>query len=201
MKNYGSISDDELYCSFLSGDTSSYDQLMIRYGDSLLLYLNGYLHDWQDAEDMMIEAFARIMAKKPRIQRGCFRAYLFKTGRNLALRFYERRTRLRTFSIDSMEIEAADNVIAAASDYQADGEEIHQHIADEERKRVLMRCLERIDPELREALWLIYFDGLSYAEAASVMGVKVKRIDRLLVRGRQQMKKELGKEGVTNAYE
>ena len=62
-------SDHELYSLFLAGDTRAYDELMIRYGDSLTVYLNGYLHDWHDAEDLMIEAFARIMAKKPRIRR------------------------------------------------------------------------------------------------------------------------------------
>ena len=59
--------DDELYSSFISGDNSAYDELMIRYGDSLTIYMNAYLHNWQDSEDMMIEDFARIMVKKPRI--------------------------------------------------------------------------------------------------------------------------------------
>ena len=75
--------DDELYHLFLSGDTTSYDELMIRHGDSLTVYLNGYLHDWQDSEDLMIEAFARIMVKRPRMSEGKFKAYLFKTARNL----------------------------------------------------------------------------------------------------------------------
>ena len=33
--------DDELYHLFLSGDTTSYDELMIRHGDSLTVYLDG----------------------------------------------------------------------------------------------------------------------------------------------------------------
>jgi len=61
------ITDDTLYREFLSGDGSSYDQLMLRYGDSLTFYLHGITHDWHDAEDMMIEAFARIMARKLKI--------------------------------------------------------------------------------------------------------------------------------------
>ena len=60
-------SDYELYLQFLHGDTASYDQLMIRYGDRLTFYLNGYIHDMYEAEDLMIEAFARIMAKKERM--------------------------------------------------------------------------------------------------------------------------------------
>ena len=189
MNGYERMTDDELYGSFLQGDTTAYDQLMIRYGDALLLYLSGYLHDWHEAEDHMIEAFARIMAKRPSIGEGNFKAYLFRTGRNLALRFFERRSRMQTFSVESMEVDLPDEASVA------------QNLLRSERQQTLSRCIDRIESELREALWLVYVDELSYAQAASVMGVKVKRIDRLLYRGKQQMRIELAKEGITNAYE
>jgi len=88
-------SDDILYNSFLSGDTSAYDSLMVRYGDSLTIYLYGYLHNWQDAEDMMIEAFARVMVRMPRIRDGGFKPYLYKTARNLASRFHSRQHEIK----------------------------------------------------------------------------------------------------------
>ena len=31
--------DDNLYTAYLAGDTSAYDRLMIKYGDSLTMYL------------------------------------------------------------------------------------------------------------------------------------------------------------------
>lgn len=201
MSNFETMSDDLLYSSFLQGETIAYDQLMIRYGDSLVLYLNGYLHDWQEAEDLMIEAFARIMAKRPSIQSGNFKAYLFRTGRNLALRFHERRRRVQMFSVDSMEPDLADSVLAKSPEVREESIPASQKLVDEERKRTLSLCIGRIEPELREALWLVYVDELSYAQAANVMGVKVKRIDRLLYRGKQQMRVELEKEGITNAYD
>lgn len=193
--------DDELYQLYLHGNTAAYDQLMIRYGDSLMLYLNGYLHDWHEAEDLMIEAFARIMAKKPSIREGAFKAYLFRTGRNLALRFFERKRRLRTFSMDGMDGDLAENILAADTGPHTVRSSAEEEFRGSERRRILLLCLERIEPELREALWLVYVEGLTYAQAATVTGVKEKRIDRLLSRGKQQMRKELAKEGVTSAYE
>lgn len=192
--------DDELYHLFLSGDTTSYDELMIRHGDSLTVYLNGYLHDWQDSEDLMIEAFARIMVKRPRMNEGKFKAYLFKTARNLASRFHSVKRRMDTFSLDSMNQEVQNIVLqgasgAAANDHGA------QRIVDDERREMLMMCLDRIDPELREALWLVYMEELTYNEAALVMGVKPKRVDHLLTRGKEHMRRELAKEGIRNAYE
>lgn len=181
--------DDELYRQFLGGKTSAYDELMIRYGDSLTFYLYGYLHNWQDAEDLTVEAFARLMVKKPRIREGGFKAYLYKTARNLASRFHSRERRIESFSLEGAEKE----LVGSFSP-----EECFQ---DEEKKRILHLCLERIDPELREALWLVYFEELSYADAAAVMGVSKKRVDHLLQRGKTLLRTELMKEGITNAHE
>ena len=181
--------DDELYRQFLGGRTSAYDELMILYGDSLTFYLYGYLHNWQDAEDLTVEAFARIMVKKPRIREGGFKAYLYKTARNLASRFHSRESRAEIFSLEGAEKELADSLL------------LENHLQEEEKKHILHLCLERIDPALREALWLVYFEDLSYEDAAGVMNVSRKRVDKLLQRGKTILRTELEKEGITNAHE
>ena len=192
--------DDTLYQHFLQGDTASYDELMIRYGDRLTFYLHGYLHDINDAEDLMIEAFARIMAKRPNIGEGAFKAYLFKTARNLALRHHEQKRKMQVFSIDSLDSEIAERVLAAGTGQIDRNSPVEEDIGLEERKQLLHLCLDRIEPELKEALWLIYFEEMSYAEAAAVMKVNRKKIDHLLQRGKKNMKIELVKEGMVSAY-
>ena len=181
-------SDDQLYHQFLRGDVSSYDQLMIRYGDSVTFYINGYTNNLRDGEDLMIEAFARIMVKKPFIQKGAFKAYLYKTARNLALRFCEKRKGVIVFGLEELNKELSDSML---NDVAGN---------DSEREAILHMCLERIDPELKEALWLVYCDELTYAQAAEVMHVSAKRIDHLLTRGKEHMRRELRKEGISNAY-
>jgi len=94
------MTDDELYRAFLRGNTDFFDELMIRYGDSLTYYLAGKLGNLEDAEDMMIEAFARIMVKRPKIQEGNFKAYLFKVARNLVSKHYTRPGLRDVFSIE-----------------------------------------------------------------------------------------------------
>ena len=191
--------DDVLYRQYLEGDTASYDELMIRYGDRLTYYLYGYLHDMNDAEDLMIEAFARIMAKRPKICEGAFKTYLYKTARNLALRHQERQRRMQSFSIDALDGELADIVLATGNP-SGESSPVEDEMGQAERNRILHLCLDRIEPELKEALWLIYFEGMSYDQAASVMKVNSKRIDHLLQRGKRQMRNELVLEGVMNAF-
>ena len=188
MDNAGQMNDDTLYTCYRNGETEAFDQFMIRYGDSLTRYLYRYLNDWQDAEDLMIEAMARIMAKRPRISEGCFKAYLYKTGRNLASRFHLNRTRISQFSLDEYE--------EIIGDYYP----METRAVEEERRQILHRCLDRIDPKMKEALWLVYYEGMTYAQAGIVMGVNSKKVDHLLNRGKKKMRQELEKEGITDAY-
>ena len=200
-------SDTELYESFLSGDTAAYDMLLISYGDSLTMYLHNYLKDSHMSEDLMIEAFARIMVKKPGIGEGNFKAYLYKTGHNLALRYLKRNARLKIFSIDGMEPEIAEYILynGTANNENGFGRGSYGDPLDEtllkERQQCIMQCMDRIEPELKEVLWLIYFEKMTYAQTAEVMGVKTKRVERLLVRAREHMRREMKKEGITNAHE
>ena len=181
------IQDYDLYRGFLAGDENSYDRLMLRYGDSLTFYLHGITHDWHDAEDMMIETFARIMVKRPRIGEGAFKTYLYRTGRNLAIRHQGKMRNRQNFSLEDLDTESA------AEDY------LEERVTDEERRQALHLCMERIDPDLKEILWLIYFEEMSYVQAAEVMKVNAKRIDHQLTRAKAILRKELEKEGITGA--
>ncbi len=135
----------------------------------------------------MLELFARIMVRKPTIRKGCFRAYLFKAARHEASRFHRLRTRLQEFSLD--------DELPPSEDSPEDA------ILRSERGAALQRCLARTDARYREPLWLIYAMGLSYAQAASVIGCATKKVDNLVTAGKKLLRRELEKEGITHAFE
>ena len=179
------MTEDELYRAYLSGDASAGDALMLRLGDALTAYLSAFLHHPQDAEDMMLDCFTVILVNKPAIGDGHFRAYLFRMARNKANRLWKLRLRRREFSLDES-LPSGD-----ASPEEA--------IQSSERDRSLHRCLNRIAPQYREALWLVYAVGLSYSQTADVLGCGRKRVDNLLANGKKQLKAALEKEGITRA--
>ena len=183
------MTDDQLYRDYLAGDRTAGDRLMLRYGDSLTAYLDAFLHDPQDAEDLMIDCFAAILVDKPRISEGNFRAYLFKTAWHKACRQYRIRAKRSEFSLD-------EELIDTLAD---DGDSPPEAAAREERNALLMKCLNRIAPQYREALWLVYVMEMSYANAASVLGCGVKRVENMLNNGKARLRAELEKEGITNA--
>ena len=48
------ISDEMAYREYLEGREESADILVDRYGDALTYYINGYIHDIHESEDLMI---------------------------------------------------------------------------------------------------------------------------------------------------
>ncbi|MBO5995349.1 MAG: RNA polymerase sigma factor [Firmicutes bacterium] len=176
-------SDDQLYRQYLAGDQSAGDELLLRHGEELMGYLDAFLHNAHDAEDLMLDVFTIILVDKPKIREGNFRAYLYKVARNKANSLWRMRFRRREFELDE----------ALPSMEEAPEEKAHK--AD--RDAILYRCLNRIAPQYREALYLVYLSDMSYAKAAEVMGCSEKKIDNMLANGKKRMRQELEKEGLS----
>ena len=177
--------DDELYRQYLAGDPSAGDRLMLRYGDRLTAYLDAFLHNPHDAEELMLDCFAAVLVKKPEIREGNFRAYLFRVARYKANRLWRIRLKRKEFCLDE-----------TLTVQETDPEE---HAEKSERNTALYRCLNRIAPQYREALWLVYGCGMSYAQAGQVMGSGLTKTENLLKNGKNRLRQELGKEGISHA--
>ncbi len=178
-------SDDELYRQYLAGDASAGDQLMLRYGDQLVAYLDAFLHNTHDAEDLMLDCFAVVLVNKPEIREGSFLAYLFQVARYKANHLWRIRLKRTEFSLDETLISR--------------GASPEEYAEKSERNTVLYSCLNRIAPQYREALWLVYGYGMSYAQATRIMGCNMTRTENLLKNGKNRLRQELEKEGITHA--
>ena len=179
------MSDEELYRRYLDGDEKSVDELMNRYETALILYITGYLHDVHEAEDLMIEVFTYLFTKRPAIRDGGLKAYLYKAARHMALRHKSKRRTV--FSLEDLAEEPEVETL------------IEEVVKNRERSRILHLCMGRLHTEYREALYLTYFEEMSYAEAAEVMGKNIKQITNMVYRGKQSLRELLEKEGITNA--
>lgn len=179
------IPDETTYRRYLDGEEKAADLLVEKYGDPLTLYINCYIKDIHEAEDLMIEAFSRIFAKeRPIIGEGAFKSYLYKTARNLAFR-YRKKHRLNFLSFDELDFEPQSDVPADTELYRS------------ERRCQLYNALEKLKAEYREALYLVYFEDMSYRNAATVMNKSESQITKLVYRGKQSLKAILEQEGFT----
>ena len=77
---------------------------------------------------------------------------------------------------------------------------VEETVQSAERARLLRTCMAELHEDYREALFLVYFEGLSHAETAAVMGKREKQVADLIYRGKIALRKRLEQEGITDAY-
>ena len=77
---------------------------------------------------------------------------------------------------------------------------VEEAVHSAERARLLRTCMTELHEDYREALFLVYFEGLSHAETAAVMGKREKQVADLIYRGKIALRKRLEQEGITDAY-
>lgn len=183
IRDEADMTDEELYRSYLTDDTTGLEELMRRYGSALTLYIDGYVGDIHEAEDLMIEVFSYLFTKRPHIRDGGLRAYIYKAARHMALRYKSRRRPV--FCLDDLPQEPEAEML------------VEEVVKSKERSQLLHLCMEQLHVEYREALYLTYFEELSYKEAARVMEKNVKQITNLVYRGKQSLRRLLEQEGFT----
>jgi len=171
----------EAYERFLSGDESGLAVIVEAYGDRLLRYINSYVHDENTAEDLLSETFLKLIVRKPRLRgESLFKTYLFAIGRNEALRFLRRKR---------AEVPLEEWMPAPAYG-------VHCDLEQKERAKQLHRLLHTLPSTYREALYFMYFEGLSCSEIARVLHKTNRQVTNVLHRGRVALRTAMEKEGM-----
>lgn len=85
-----------------------------------------------------------------------------------------------------------------AGDVRALVEEV---VRTRERDEILHFCRQQLNSDYREALYLVYFEGMSYRQTSKIMGKNVKQITNMVYRGKIGLRKILEKEGITGVEE
>lgn len=172
------------YRRFLNGDESAFDEIIKELFDNLVFFIDRYVHDIHAAEDIAIDAFSDLVVNKHRYNfKVTLKTYLFMLGRSRALNYIKHRK-----AINFVELTQADNI----SDEQETLEEI---ILSDEKKRIVNNALNSLTDDMRVVVHLIYFEDLSYDEAAKVMKKNRKQVDNLLYRAKKELRIILGKDG------
>lgn len=178
-------SDEIIYDRFLEErNEEDFRILLERHKDRLVLFLNGYMHNLADAEELMLDAFAEVaLGRSIFAGRSSFRTWLYSIGKKLALS-HLRKTGRR------MEVgeEAAEGVEGTV---QAPDVTLLQ----EEGKKELYQALESLNSEYRQVLMLLYFEEMSHEEVARVMRKSMKQIYNLTERGKKALREALERMG------
>ena len=177
-------SPEEAFRKYLEGDKSAFSYLIDQFHDPLIFFINGIVKDPNTAEDIAADCFAELIARPHRFGfKSTLKSYIFAIAHNKAVSHIRKHSR----------VTALDNTpnLAADDDYA----EIETRMIADDRSRRLHDALPRLNDNYRTALLLVYFEGMSYTEAAQTMHKTVKQIDNYVSRGKAALKKILTEEG------
>jgi RNA polymerase sigma-70 factor (ECF subfamily) len=127
-----------------------------------------------DAEDLVQETFARVFARPRRLRRDDELPYLLQAMRNTYLTGL--RTRGRRPQTVELPAEASETLRSPRAEPEAAFEQ-----------RELLATIAALPPDFRDALVAIDLVGLSYREAALLLGVPEATITTRLYRARQRV--------------
>ena len=172
------------YRRFLDGDESAFDEIMKEYFDNLVFFIDRFVHDIHAAEDIAIDAFSDLVVNKHRYNfKVTLKTYLFMLGRSRALNYIKHRK-----VIDFVELTEAEKT-------SSEQETLEEIVLADERKRVVNNALNALPDDMRVVIHLVYFEDLTYDEAAKVMKKNRKQVDNLLYRAKKELRIILGKDG------
>lgn len=173
----------ESYRRYLDGDDNGIVDIIRDYKDGLTLYLCGITGNIFSAEDAMEDTFFKIVTKKPRFSgKSSFKTWLYSIGRNTAIDSMRKRSRLSDSPIEDI----------SAADETAD---LERNYLKEEQKIAIHKAISSLNPDYRQILHLIFFEGFSNGEAADIMRKGKRQIENLLYRAKSALRSELEKEG------
>lgn len=169
------------YRRYLNGEENAFDDIQKMYFERLTLFADRYLNDIAAAEDVAIDTLLQLIIHKKRYNfKTSLKTYLYTIAHNRAVNALKSRSRSNT---------------SAIAEDLADRLDLEQTVLDTERAGALYKALGTLPKDMEKALYLVYFEQLSYKDTAKVLGCTAKKVDNLLSRGKTIIKSTLEKEG------
>ena len=159
----------------------AYHRALADHADSLKAYASRLLGDPTAAEDVAQDAFLALYRHLNQVPAAAFRPWLFRVARNLCLdQLRRRKFKLSLFR----DLQKDDEHPFTPPD--RDGIRPDEVAETREAQQAIEQAISELPTKFREAFLLCEVEGLSYEDAAAVMGCPVKTVSTRLFRARQR---------------
>lgn len=166
------------------GEDNALGEIMDRWQNAVAGFLMRLVGEREDALDLAQETFARVYEGRARYRPGSsFRAWLFTIASNLARNHLRWRARHPTRRLDTAE---ASDPRPADPDPPPDMATHNRELA-----RAVRKAVEALPEDLRIAVVLAEYEGLSQDEIARVLRCSRKAVEMRVYRARAKLRDAL----------
>lgn len=180
--------DRELVERAQRGDARAFDALVRKYQHRVVGLVGRYVHDWSECQDVAQDVFVRAWRALGNFRGDAqFSTWLHRIAVNTAKNhLVAQNRRPPTDDVDVMDAEQYDHGFRLRDTDTPEHELLRQEI-----ETTVMSAVNRLPPELREAITLREVEGLSYEEIAERMGCPIGTVRSRIFRARDAIDTQL----------
>lgn len=189
MSNESQAAADQLLVKRVqAGDKRAFDLLVKQYQHKIIGLIGRYVYDQHEALDVAQEAFIKAYRALPGFRGdSAFYTWLYRIAINTAKNHLVARNR-RPPDVD---VDVDDAQYLGAESELRELETPENALYRDELERVVKQTLDRLPEDLRVALTLREFEGMSYEDIANVMDCPVGTVRSRIFRAREAIDKEI----------
>ncbi|WP_305907206.1 RNA polymerase sigma factor RpoE [Methylomarinum sp. Ch1-1] len=180
--------DKELVKRVQEGDKSAYDLLVIKYQHKIVQLVNRFVKDPSEAQDVAQEAFIKAYRALGNFRGdSAFYTWLYRIAINTAKNYLVSRSRRYSdYEVDVQDAEQVENAPQLKGMDTPDSILMNEQIIE-----AIKSAIEKLPDEMRTAIMLREFEGMSYEEIAQAMDCPVGTVRSRIFRAREAIDEKL----------
>jgi len=180
--------DQQLVERVQKGDKRAFDLLVLKYQHKILALISRYMRDQDEIQDVAQEAFVKAYRALPKFRGdSAFYTWMYRIAINTAKNYLVARSRRPP----GTDVDVEDAEYFEGPSALKDIQNPENALYGEELKQVVERAIKSLPEDLRAAVTLREFDGLSYEDIADVMECPVGTVRSRIFRAREAIDKQI----------
>lgn len=176
--------DQQLVVRVQKGDKRAFDLLVLKYQYKVHSIVARFIRDSDEVKDVVQEAFIKAYRALPRFRGDSqFYTWLYRIAVNTAKNYLVARSRRPP----SSDVDLDDAEYYSGSEQLKDTGTPENQMFRDQLEEVINQAIIELPEDLRTAVTLREYEGLSYEDIASVMNCPVGTIRSRIFRGRESI--------------
>lgn len=180
--------DQDLVRRVQQGDKSAFDLLVIKYQHKIVHLVNRYVKDPSEAQDVAQDTFIKAYKALGEFRgESAFYTWLYRIAINTAKNYLLSRTRRHSdYEVDMQDAEQVEN-----APQLKDIETPENQLMNDQIIEVIKSAIDKLPEEMRIAIMLREFEGMSYEEIAEAMDCPIGTVRSRIFRAREAIDEKL----------
>ena len=180
--------DQRLLQSVKKGNKKAFDTLVLKYQQRVIQLVSRYVHNPSDALDITQEAFIKAYRAIPNFRGdSAFYTWLYRIAVNTAKNHLV--SKARRSANKEVEPELAEQF--EVDSLLKDPDSPEHLVLTEEIRQTIVKALDKLPQELKQAIMLRELEGLNYQEIAEKMDCPVGTVRSRIFRAREAIDKAI----------